>query len=203
MVHNIAVFLVSGCMKQDRLQLFSNTPLSDLNREDMEESAVYGLEMIISSIMNFLIIMSLGIIFGKVPETILFLVFFALIRPNAGGYHAPSYLICILSFTCIYCAVIQGNVYIGEILSYVLWFVSFISIWILAPVEDLNKPLGEKRYKKVRKKARVILLIETLVFFTTMAAGLSLVYTALISALSVVCILVLLGQIKLYRKKGF
>lgn len=203
MIHNMAVFLVSGCMKQDKLQLYSNAPLKDLNREDITESAVYGLEMIISSIINLLIIFILSIIFGKVLETALFLICFCIFRPYAGGYHAPNYLTCTLIFTCIYCIIIHGNGYISENHCYVFWALSFVSIWILSPVEDPNKPLGEKRYKKVKKKARIILLIETLVFFITIAIGFSLVYTAIVSALSVACFLVLLGQIKLYWKKGF
>ena len=62
----------------------------------------YGLEITISSLLNILLIISIGIISGQLIESVLFLICFIPLRQFTGGYHANSYLKCNFMFSVLF-----------------------------------------------------------------------------------------------------
>lgn len=200
MIHKLAVLFITYFMKYNtQVELLPNTPLSYMDKPDMEESAVYGMEMLISSILNLLIIGILGLIFQKVPQTFIFLLCFCTLRPYAGGYHAPNYLLCSLSFTIMYCIIVLNPYVVNEAVVAVMFGLSAGIIWILSPVEDLNKPLGTERRSMVQKKARILLLVEVIAFIITSVMHNQMVHTFIAYAVCYVALLMLAGQLKLHR----
>ena len=117
------------------------------NSIDNEESEVcsYGLEVLISSLINLVIILLIGAILGKLMQTVVFVACYCSIRQFSGGYHASSHGKCIFTF----------SIHLKPVVL-LIGILSWISIFILVPVEHINNPLSDLEKIKNRKNARVI-----------------------------------------------
>ncbi|MCD7840625.1 MAG: accessory gene regulator B family protein, partial [Erysipelotrichaceae bacterium] len=83
MAHYIAVFLLKNDV---------------INKENLN-IYIYGFELMISSGINIVTTIVLGVLFSKLTECLVFLISFILLRKYCGGYHANSYLKCNTIFT--------------------------------------------------------------------------------------------------------
>lgn len=135
------------------------------NSIDNEDSEIcsYGLEVLISSLINTVIVLLIGFILGKFIQTIVFIACYCSIRQFSGGYHASSHGKCIFTFLCMYIAtvVIVGNIYSIHLKPVILLIgiLNWISIFILVPVEHVNNPLTDLEKIKNKKNARVIVTL--------------------------------------------
>lgn len=134
------------------------------DKKDDFEIFVYGAELLLSSIVNTVLVLAIGLVFGRMPETLLFLIFFCPLRKYSGGFHASSYWSCSLIF-CIYFSLLCGFVETIP-LGFRLAMASFdaLIVWLLAPVEDPNKPIRGKRKEKIIVKTRTTLAVEMALF---------------------------------------
>ena len=62
---------------------------------------IYGLELIISSIINLLICLILSILFGCFVNGLIFFISFSSLRRFTGGFHSKSFLRCNIIFGLI------------------------------------------------------------------------------------------------------
>lgn len=197
MLHNLAVFFISNSMKNNyEAELLPNTPLAYLDKQDMEESAVYGMELFLSSMINIIITCILGVLFGRLPETVIFLLSFCTLRKYAGGYHAPNYFLCGLSFQTIYCFIMLNRLLVDVRLIYLIIGISLTLVWVYSPVEDLNKPLDSERKQLFGKKAKLVLLAEGCAFLISRLLGYEIIYKYIVYAVLFSAVLVLAGRIK-------
>ena len=88
--------MISHISEQMLQYLLKSRVINDSDEE--KEYYRYGIEITISSLLNIILIIGIGIIFRNVFESIIFLSFFMLIRQFTGGYHADTYFKCNLSF---------------------------------------------------------------------------------------------------------
>ncbi len=61
----------------------------------------YGLEIILSTVVNLVIVILLGTLLGILKETLFFIITFSFLRILVGGAHASTHLRCITLFTLI------------------------------------------------------------------------------------------------------
>ena len=54
----------------------------------------YGIEITISSALNFFLVFLIGAVTRNILESIVFMIFFVPIRQITGGYHAKTYFRC-------------------------------------------------------------------------------------------------------------
>ncbi|MGL6173430.1 MAG: accessory gene regulator B family protein [Cellulosilyticaceae bacterium] len=145
-----------------------------IEKEDYEIYQ-YGIEMILSNLMNLLTLLILTIILGSYWESVIFLIFLIPIRLYAGGYHANSYLKCNLVFLIFYMCVIglKNMTPITQInsIGMMIMLSANIIIWKWAPVESEYNPLTEEEKNKYAKVSRWILAIETLVILVGFLMG--------------------------------
>lgn len=66
--------------------------------KDEHEIYRYGMEVILSFVINFCIVLICGIVFREMLYTFLFYAVFLLMRKFCGGYHADTYLKCNIVF---------------------------------------------------------------------------------------------------------
>lgn len=129
--------------------------------EDAHDVYTYGVEITISSLIGFVLVMTIGIIFKSLLQAIIFYVIFVALRSMTGGYHAETYLKCniIFSFITLFTllfskAASEIQLSVGIITSIYLPAVA-IFLW-LAPVENPNKPIVKK--KRVYWKATAVII---------------------------------------------
>lgn len=140
----------------------------DVITEDDYEVYIFGVYQNIVLIINLLTSFTIFALAGLIVEGILFSVFYSLLRSYAGGYHSQSLLVCyVLSvLVTVVIAYIVNNINISYLLL-IIYFISMILIWRLAPVDTRNKRLDEIEKTIYMKKVRYIIVTITfiMVFF--------------------------------------
>lgn len=72
-----------------------------------KELYLYGFFILLSQILYFIIVITIGILFNVIFESIIFYITFQFIRRYAGGYHAKTETRCeILSTLSILCCIV-------------------------------------------------------------------------------------------------
>jgi len=130
-----------------------------INQEDVEIYE-YGLQLLISSVINILVIAAVSIVFRLPYAWIPFIAAFIPLRTTAGGYHASTHLLCILSFTVsftVLLALIQTMPFLcSEIYFGACATISLIAVLVLSPVQASNKPLTARETARNRRKSIII-----------------------------------------------
>lgn len=112
----------------------------------------YGLRKLINSILNFLIIIIIGIIYDEFFIAILYAFSYILLRRYSGGYHSKSLINCYIFSTLKIIFVLNVIYYINvyKINTFSITLISSIVILFLSPVECKNSiTIDEKKYIKI------------------------------------------------------
>ena len=83
--------------------------------EDKKEIYCYGFQLIIADIINYTIIIALGIILNRIIDSMVFLIILCGIRQFSGGFHAKTFAVCRLSFIASYICVLSISFIISKI----------------------------------------------------------------------------------------
>ena len=149
-------------------------------------------------IFNFITVILLGILFNMLLESVIFLIFYGVLRTIAGGYHARTQNTCyILSIILMIVVLIMLKTFPWNIiLCCILTVLSISVIFILAPVQDENKLLDEIEKKFFKKLSRIIsLLYGFIIFLLFLFNKNELAYCVVISLFKLTIMLVL-GKIR-------
>ncbi len=137
--------------------------------EDKVESCIYGIQITMANIINFVIAFGIGILTKSLAEITLFYIVFVSLRFFCGGYHAKSYGRCfsLFAFTCLaYLAMLYGiAAYVGNALWLLAGAIIFLGMCIFgkAPIEHTNRPFTAKERKLFRKRSIQLFLIWSVV----------------------------------------
>ena len=181
--------------------LFKN---GTLPKED-KEIYLYGIQQGIISLLNLGTTMVIGMVFGKLLESVLFLVAYIPLRSFAGGYHAKTAVRCYFFSIVMMSAVlwVMRCVPYSGLICGCLTAIFGSMIWFLVPVEDRNKPLDDVEKKVYGKRARGILVPECLFSLLAALCGWERIGMCMTSVLCVMALMLLLGKWKnAYLRKG-
>lgn len=122
---------------------------NNIIKEEELELYKYGFEIIISTILGFMITLLIGLIFQIILLSILYYVIFVVLRQLTGGYHADSYLKCNLVFSGVSFWVLGmtklcyfSNLY-SMTFHMLIFTVNILSICKFAPIENPHKILDK------------------------------------------------------------
>lgn len=183
-------------------KLLFNGTISD---ED-KELYIYGLFMLISHLMFFIIACIFGLILGCVFESIIFYMAFQFIRRYAGGYHASTETRCdILStlsiLACI--AVIRlSKAYDFQTVLLIISSISAVCIFSLSPLDTPEKPLSDNELKYFRKVSWLILLVIVAAIIVSFVFKFQIVTVPCCLSLIFESILLVAGKIKRISQKN-
>ena len=143
--------------------------------EEKVEVIYYGMQIIGSSILTFLIIIIVGMIIGQGVSALIYVSTLILLRRNLGGYHSKTYLGClsiiIFNFLII---VFLGKILnhnLKEILGIIFLIYSTIRLYTVKPMihknRIVNKDIINKSTIKKDKWLTVILTLATICHLLT------------------------------------
>lgn len=128
-----------------------------------EEVCSYGLELLISTVMNVLMILMISLAFGTLLEGVLFTVCFIIIRRLAGGYHADTHFGCIFIFSIVFflnmLIVKQCSLEFSLLLSKVFGLLALCIVFFVPASEHVNRPLLQEEKEKFIKCSKVAVSI--------------------------------------------
>ena len=147
-------------------QLYSRCSL------DPSKKAIYryGIQLSLSSLTSACSIVLLSLLLRDIVSSLLFIGIFFFLRLYTGGYHASTYARCFLLTNTVYLAVYalsQGFLFLQmDSLFPAITIASCITIAVLAPIRNKNHPLSVITYKKNKRTAIILAIIESLIILT-------------------------------------
>ena len=174
-------------------------------REDKEVYR-YGIQQGMIALLNLGTTIVVGMVFGKLLESILFMAAYIPLRSYAGGYHAKTAVRCYFFSIVMMSAVLwvmRYVMYYGLICG-CLTAISGSVIWFLVPVEDRNKPLDDVEKSVYRKRARGIVLAESILSLFAILCNGKRLGMCMALVLCVMMLMLLMGKWKNtnLRKEG-
>ncbi|MCM1285695.1 MAG: accessory gene regulator B family protein [Acetobacter sp.] len=124
----------------------------------------YCFETTIVTLISYISLFVLSIIFNEFICSTIFLITFAILRKICGGYHADNYIKCTIMSLASYLFMILIIKKFSIIFSNIILIsiIGLIIIFLLSPMQDKNKPFTEKqnkRFKIISKSLAAILII--------------------------------------------
>lgn len=141
--------------------------------ESREAIYAYGMELLLSDVLNTLIVLLIALISHTFPAVIIFTAVFMGLRKFVGGYHANSHLSCMFTLVAVMLIFSYGICNVSEKYAWVV-SIGFVTISIpvvfnLAPIPHPNKPVSDEKKVKLKKHSRIFtLLLSTLAFLLIM-----------------------------------
>lgn len=166
----------------------------------------FGFELITATIVGFLLIVIVGLLFRELPAAILFYFIFVGVRYFTGGYHAASHFKCKL--TLLGCGISFLTMLKFFMKKYTLLIhislliFYFISVLMFSPVEHPNAPLSAETKKRNRKTSIImaIILICTILPGYKYFLKISIIFAV---TLFIIALLIITPKIKERRDKHY
>ena len=183
-------------------RLLSNGAISD---ED-KDLYIYGLFMLISQLMFFIIACIFGLVLNCIIESIIFYIAFQFIRRYAGGYHASTETRCEIfsTLSILACIVVikLSKTYNFQTVLLLITILSAVCIFIFCPLDTPEKPLSDKEFNYFRKVSRIILFVIIVAIIVSYIFNFQMVTVPCCLSLILEGILLAAGKIKKVSQKN-
>lgn len=131
------------------------------NEED-NEIYRYGIEVIISDLLDILLIFFVAVIQSKIIDGVIYYLVFGHLRKFTGGYHCRHYYSCITMHVLLF--LIYTLLNISNNVSFILGVLSALAIILIGPVENMNRKIDEKDMLIYDNKMRKIICSYVIIF---------------------------------------
>jgi accessory gene regulator B len=149
-------------------------------------------------VFNFATVVVIGLLFNMLWQSLVFMVAYGLLRPVAGGYHARTQRSCYILSIVLIIAVLCTLKWLpcSSLTNMTIFLPSACVVFLLAPVEDKNKPLDELEQLVYKKRSRIIVLLLSLL--AALFIGIGQIQIANCVAVSILAsaVMLILGKIK-------
>ena len=161
---------------------------ADIIKAEDRDVYIYGLDLVLFTIINLSAVILTAALFGRLYETIILLSVVIPLQSFGGGYHAETHLRCFLIMFIGWFIVMPITAVITPAIAIITVCVSLAVIFVLAPVPHINVPMGAERRHKMRIISRVLGSIAVLLSFVLLRGGskYSLTGIALASGIGVI-----------------
>ncbi len=134
--------------------------IQNITEESKEIIYAYGLELLISDVLNTIIVLLIALLSHTLPAVIVFVSVFMGLRQFVGGYHANSHLSCMFTLVIVMLVFSYGICNITEKLAQI-FSISFTAIalpiiFCIAPVPHPNKPMSKEKGIRLRKRSYIL-----------------------------------------------
>lgn len=115
-------------------------------KKQEKEIYVYGTQLVISSIINLLICITISLLLGELINGLIFFATFSSLRRFTGGFHCKTFIMCNVVFSSVVALALLSNTFLGKVFeNYVIVMVTaifnLICILLFSPVYNENKKL--------------------------------------------------------------
>lgn len=188
----------------ERTAIYLTKKLVQRNIIDKNNVTIYetGLTLIISDIINFLIIIVIGLITNTFWYSCLYLMMLVIVRRFSGGFHAKTYNRCRLVTAGTYILIILVNeLIINHWITYAMFFnvISIITMILFAPIRHPNKELTSTEIKANKLFALITTILSSILSIALIVLNRK---TGLVISLILFAITVLMYAGLLTNRKG-
>lgn len=157
-------------------------------QEKYVELYAKAMEAVLAMSINLVSALFIGYLCGMWWHGVILMVMFIPLRSYAGGYHAGGYISCylescgLLAFSLLTIRYVALAGYLPEMI-WLLFFLSVIIIFVLAPLADKNKPISEKEAKVFKRRTRIVLSVEVIIVMVLSWLRINYVYSVMFAIL--------------------
>lgn len=167
---------------------------------DEKEMYDFCFEILLSTIINAMGILIIGMSTKQYAETFIFALTFLLCRGVSGGVHAKTHLMCFVSLMMLFSVFVILEIFVPQnILYYISISISIVSLVVIiamCPIDNINKPIGKLERTKLRKRMYIaVVLIITVITPLHCYQSLTNYAFSISYALLCIAILMILGVI--------
>ena len=179
-------------------KIVNNLVHSGVIKEEDAEIYIYGINQILTSVLNVSSALIIGLIFGVFSEIAVFMAAYIPLRSFAGGYHAKTPLRCYVFSAIMLIVVSIGLKYlhIADWVYYAVFVAATLVVLVLSPVEDRNKPLAEIEQKVYKKRTMNIAAAEVMVCLALKFVGYDNLFVAVVYSFVVLSFMLVAGKVK-------
>ena len=167
-------------------------------KDDDREIYQYGFEQVFSYLLNIATMLLLGIILGKIYQSLVLILSFMALRSYSGGYHANTplqcYLLTVMSISATLS--IMKFITIDRFICWGLLVLSSVVILLLSPIGSKNKPLDEIEKIIYRKKTIIVWSVETCVAIVFIILDITEIHIAITLAQVIINIALIFGNLQ-------
>lgn len=172
-------------------------------REEDIDIVEYGFACMVSNFIGIGVTFIMGSVFGDVLEAIILCCMVFSLRKCAGGFHADTRGKCfflstgLLLLSCLLFFKLSWTDYNYMIIV----CISAGIIWNLSPIENENKRLDETERQVYRRRTRILLVSESLLFILSFLLGWAEMQRIIAMSLFIVGAVVVTGKMKTVRNQ--
>lgn len=175
-------------------------------QEKERELYEYCIEGLIETVGNLILTLLIGVILGKLPDTLVFLAIFIPLRSTCGGYHVEEENLCFLLSILLFLAVVLSAGYLGERLG-LSWsarhfLISLLLIFLFAPVSCANKKLEQEKRGRLKVWIQGELFVISLLYFLMFILDKRQISFVISNAMILVSILLIIQYLKNMRENS-
>jgi len=163
-----------------------------------KELYLFGIQQGLTNILNLVTTVIIGLVLGVLWQMLLFMAAYIPLRSFAGGYHAKTplrcYILSVLLLTAIALAI--KYVYLHIYFQLGLLISASITVFLLSPVGNENKPLDELEKKIYKRKTIVICISEISTAIVLLCLNFTVLAVSMIWAVVVCAGMLILGKVK-------
>lgn len=163
-----------------------------------KELYVFGIEQGSIMLLNIITTIIVGFALGMAWQGIVVLIVYIQLRIYAGGFHAKTQLKCYLFSIGLTSAALLG-IKMVPWTGFICLMVTIVAsgiIFLLAPIEDSNKPLDQMELGIYKRRTRFILGSLLIMALLLWLLGQQQISICIIMAVSLLAIMLLLGELK-------
>lgn len=111
------------------------------------EIYVYGTQLVISSIINLLICITISLLLGELINGLIFFAIFSSLRRFTGSFHCKTFIMCNVVFSSVVALALLSNTFLGKVFeNYVIVMVTaifnLICILLFSPVYNEKQKIN-------------------------------------------------------------
>lgn len=165
----------------------------------------YGYQALLDMFLNIVASLIVSCVFRDFVTVLSFLAFYIPLRVFAGGFHAKTSVGCMIMSAVVLmlaCGVIKfiEQINIGYVIV-MLHMICLLFLMFTVPVESTGRPLDAMEIKGIRKKARLIVVLEYVIAMALLWFGYERVYVVLFMVHLIMSVSLLAQKIVIYKKR--
>lgn len=158
----------------------------------------YGIQEGLTIVLNLVTTLLIGLLCDMIWQSIVFTVAYIPLRSFAGGYHAKTTIGCYIFSIVLITAVLltMKLLPISSFVCCIMLLCSGVCIFVLAPVENHNKPLDDVELTVYGQRSRWITVLEIMLALLCGGLGLQDISMCLSVSLVIMSVMLILEAIK-------
>lgn len=171
---------------------------------DELEVCKFGVYHDLYMVLNVLTSLVIGVLMHMIPETVALNVAYIAVRVHAGGHHAPNPIRCYINSTVLLIVdlLLIRYIRISWVLLAILFLIALVVIWFMAPVESQNRPLDAEEIQVFKKRTRMVLVIEAVIFLCSLVIRIDFMSTTIFVAVMTEMFMLIAGVVSLKVHKS-